>query len=110
MARKIPMAVPDLSGNELRYASEAVASNWISSTGDFLNRFENEFAEACNCDYALGTSSGTTALHLAVSALGLGPGDEVIVPSLTYIATANEWDHTTVITTTITFSIGNGVQ
>lgn len=89
MARKIPMAVPDLSGNELRYASEAVASNWISSTGDFLNRFENEFAEACNCDYALGTSSGTTALHLAVSALGLGPGDEVIVPSLTYIATAN---------------------
>lgn len=89
MTQTIPMAIPDLSGNEQRYAAEAVASSWISSTGQFLDRFEGEFAEACNCDYALGTSSGTTALHLAVAALGLGPGDEVIVPSLTYIATAN---------------------
>lgn len=89
MVGPIPMSMPDLSGNEQRYAAEAIASSWISSTGAFLDRFEAEFAEACGCDYALGTSSGTTALHLAVAALGLGPGDEVIVPSLTYIATAN---------------------
>lgn len=89
MQTSIPMAMPDLSGNEQQYAAEAVASSWISSTGAFLERFETEFAEACNCDIALGTSSGTTALHLAVAALGLAPGDEVIVPSLTYIATAN---------------------
>jgi perosamine synthetase len=89
MTHTFPMSIPDLSGNEQRYATEAVASGWISSMGEFLQRFEGEFAEACNCDYALGTSSGTTALHLAVAALGLGPGDEVILPSLTYIATAN---------------------
>ena len=89
MQTSIPMAMPDLSGNEQQYATEAVASSWISSSGAFLERFEAEFAEACNCDIALGTSSGTTALHLAVAALGLAPGDEVIVPSLTYIATAN---------------------
>ena len=89
MNQEIPMAIPDLSGNEQKYASEAVASSWISSIGPFIKRFETEFAESCNCDYALGTSSGTTALHLAVSGLGLKPGDEVIVPSLTYISTAN---------------------
>jgi len=85
----IPVSQPDLSELETRYATEAVASTWISSSGAFLDRFEAEFAEASACRHALGTTSGTTALHLALATLGLGQGDEVIVPSMTYIATAN---------------------
>lgn len=85
----IPVSMPDLSGNEQAYAADAVASTWISSSGKYLDRFEQEFAAACDCRFALGTSNGTTALHLALAALGVGPGDEVIVPSMTYIATAN---------------------
>jgi len=85
----IPVSMPDLSGNEQAYAAEAVASSWISSSGSFLERFEREFAEACGTKHALATSNGTTALHLALATLGVGPGDEVIVPSMTYIATAN---------------------
>jgi perosamine synthetase len=81
--------MPDLAGNEQTYAADAVASTWISSSGTYLDRFESEFADACGCPFALGTSSGTAALHLALAALGVGPGDEVIVPSMTYIATAN---------------------
>lgn len=86
---QIPISEPDLSGNEEKYVAEAVRSTWISSTGPFVDRFEREFAEACETRTAIGTSNGTTALHLALLALGVGPGDEVLVPSLTYIATAN---------------------
>lgn len=85
----IPVSMPDLTGNEQAYAADAVASTWISSSGKYLDRFQQEFAAACGCRFALGTSNGTTALHLALAALGVGPGDEVIVPSMTYIATAN---------------------
>ncbi len=81
--------MPDLSGNEQAYAAEAVASTWISSSGTFLDRFEEEFADACGTAHAVTASNGTTALHLALAALDVGPGDEVIVPSMTYIATAN---------------------
>lgn len=87
--KPIPVSMPDLSGNEQAYAADAVASTWISSTGKYLDRFEREFAAACACPFALATSNGTTALHLALATLGVGPGDEVIVPSMTYIATAN---------------------
>lgn len=81
--------MPDLTGNEQAYVADAVASSWISSAGAYLERFESEFAAACDCSFALGASSGTTALHLAIAALGAGPGDEVIVPSMTFVATAN---------------------
>ncbi len=89
LSRKIPVSMPDLTGNEQAYAAEAVGSSWISSTGPFLDRFEDEFAEACGTEHAVTTSNGTTALHLVLAALGVGPGDEVIVPSMTYVATAN---------------------
>lgn len=89
LPRKIPVSMPDLNGNEQAYAAEAVASTWISSSGRFLDRFEREFAEACGTSHAIATSNGTTALHLALATLCVGPGDEVIVPSMTYIATAN---------------------
>jgi perosamine synthetase len=88
MAR-IPLAVPDLSGNELEYVTDAIRSSWISSTGAYVERFEEEFARLCGTRTALSVCNGTAALHLALLALEAGPGDEVIVPSLTYIATAN---------------------
>ena len=87
--RTIPVSMPDLSGREQAYAAEAVASTWISSSGPFLDRFEREFAAACGTPHAVATSNGTTALHLALATLGVGPGDEVLVPAMTYIATAN---------------------
>jgi len=86
---KIPVSIPDLSGNEERYVADAVKSTWISSTGAYVKRFESEFAVLAGTKYALSVANGTLALHLAMIAMNIGPGDEVIVPSLTYIATAN---------------------
>jgi hypothetical protein len=86
---KIPVASTDLSGHEERYAVDAIRSSWISSTGPYLSRFEAEFAALCGVKSALAVSNGTVALHLALLGLDVRPGDEVIVPSLTYVATAN---------------------
>ena len=86
---RIPVAVPDLSGNEEKYVVEAVRSSWISSKGAFVQRFEKEFAELCETRTSIGVCNGTVALHLALLALDVRPGDEVLVPSLTYVATAN---------------------
>jgi perosamine synthetase len=86
---RIPLAAPDLRGNELAYVTDAIESSWISSTGPYVERFEEEFARLCETRVALSVCNGTAALHIALLALGAGPGDEVIVPSLTYIATAN---------------------
>jgi perosamine synthetase len=85
----IPVAAPDLGGTEERNVLEALRSTWISSTGSFLNRFESEFAKLCETEGALGVCNGTVALHLALLGLDVRHGDEVLVPSLTYIATAN---------------------
>ncbi len=87
--RRIPLALPDLSGNEERYVVDAIRSSWISSTGVYVNRFEAEFAAMCGTRAAIAVSNGTVALHLALLALGAQAGDEVLVPSLTYVATAN---------------------
>jgi perosamine synthetase len=81
--------MPDLSGNEENYVIEAIRSTWISSTGPFVRRFEEAFAQLCGTQTAIGVCNGTVALHLALLALDVRPGDEVLVPSLTYIATAN---------------------
>lgn len=86
---KIPVAAPDLSGSEEANVVEAIRSSWISSTGVFIDRFESEFARLCDTRGALGVCNGTVALHLALLGLDVRPGDEVLVPSLTYIATAN---------------------
>lgn len=86
---RLPVASPDLGGNEERYVVDAIRSSWISSTGPYVDRFEREFAELTGMRAAIAVSNGTVALHLALLALDVGPGDEVIVPSLTYIATAN---------------------
>lgn len=86
---KIPVAAPDLTGNEEKYVVDAIRSSWISSTGAYVGRFEKEFAAACGTRSALAVANGTLALHLALLTVDLRPGDEVLVPSLTYIATAN---------------------
>jgi len=85
----IHIASPDLSGNEKLYVNECLDSTWISSAGHFIGDFERAFADLCGARHAIATNNGTTALHLALAALGIGAGDEVIVPVLTYIATAN---------------------
>jgi perosamine synthetase len=86
---EIPVSKPDLTELELRYGSEAIQSSWISSTGPYVTRFESQFAELCHTRAAISVANGTVALHLAMLALGISAGDEVIVPSLTYVATAN---------------------
>jgi perosamine synthetase len=86
---RIPVAAADLTGNEEKYVLEAVRSSWISSTGSFVKRFEEEFAGLCGTRAAVGVANGTLALHLALMTVDLRPGDEVLVPSLTYVATAN---------------------
>ena len=85
----IPVSQPSLTGLERRYVADAVESSWVSSTGPYLDRFESEFADFTGTSHALAVANGTVALHLTLLGLGVGPGDEVIVPSLTYIATAN---------------------
>ncbi|WBB81588.1 DegT/DnrJ/EryC1/StrS family aminotransferase [Micromonospora sp. WMMD882] len=87
--QRFPVARPSLSGLEERYVLDAVRSGWISSQGPYLQRFEAEFAERVGATTAVATSNGTVALHLVLAAAGVGPGDEVIVPALTYVATAN---------------------
>jgi perosamine synthetase len=85
----IPVAHPVFAGNEKKYVNECLDDVWISSVGRFIGDFEREFARFCGVAEAVSCNNGTAALHLALQALGIGPGDEVIVPTLTYIATAN---------------------
>jgi perosamine synthetase len=85
--RFIPVATPQLGQRDLELVTEAVRGRVISGAGgNFLERFEREFAAYCGCSHGLATSSGTTALHLAVAALGIGPGDEVLVSTLTFMS------------------------
>lgn len=87
--KRIPVYQPELSGNEKKYVNECLDTNWISSQGHFVRDFENEFARYIDARHALAVSNGTVAVHLALLALGIGPGDEVIVPTFTYIASVN---------------------
>ncbi|HSZ14040.1 MAG TPA: DegT/DnrJ/EryC1/StrS family aminotransferase [Solirubrobacteraceae bacterium] len=87
--RRIPVAAPALVGREREYVLDCLDSTWISSNGEYLERFESAFAEFCGVRHAVSCCNGTVAVHLALLAHGVGPGDEVIVPTLTYVATAN---------------------
>ena len=91
---KIPVYQPSLVGNEKKYVNDCLDSNWISSKGKYVSLFEKEFASYVNVNYATGVCNGTAALHLALLALGIGQGDEVIVPTLTYIASVNAISYT----------------
>jgi perosamine synthetase len=89
VAARIPVSAPWLSDRVREYVLDCVDSGWISSLGSYVDRFEHSFAGFCDTSYGVAASSGTTALHLALAALDLGPGDEVLVPDLTFVATAN---------------------
>ena len=86
---RTPVMQPLLDGNELSYVSECIKTGWISSQGAYVKQFENEFAKFCSATYPVAVSNGTVALHLALVALGIGEGDEVIVPNLTFAASIN---------------------
>ena len=82
----IPVCEPLLTGKELEYVADCLKTNWISSVGKYIAEFENKFANYCECKHGISTTSGTTALHLALASLGIGHGDEVIVPAFTMAA------------------------
>ena len=84
--RKIPIAEPEVSRVDIEYVTKALRSGWISGKGIYVDEFERRFAEWVGAEYAIATSSGTSALHLALAALGIGAGDEVIIPAFSMIA------------------------
>lgn len=86
--RRIPVCEPLLAGRELEYVTQAVKTGWISSAGEYIERFEEAFAAYCGVRHGIAVCNGTVALHLALEALGIGPGDEVIIPDFTMIASA----------------------
>jgi dTDP-4-amino-4,6-dideoxygalactose transaminase len=86
---RIPLCVPELGGNAASYLAECLATNWVSTVGPFVSRFEREFARRVQSPHAVACSTGTAAIHLALLALGVGTGDEVWVSDLTFIASAN---------------------
>jgi dTDP-4-amino-4,6-dideoxygalactose transaminase len=86
---RIPLAEPTIGGNAGRYLEECLRTNFVSSVGPFVERFEQEFAAAVGSRHAVACASGTAAIHLALQVLGVEPGDEVFVPTLTFVASAN---------------------
>lgn len=89
MKKKIPVYQPSLSGNEKRYLLDCLDSSWISSKGEYIKKFEDNFSQYIGVKHATTVVNGTLALHLALLALGIGENDEVIVPTFTYIASVN---------------------
>ncbi len=88
-----PVAIPNLNGNEFKYLIDAFMSSWISSSGEYINRFEKDFSNYSDCKYGVAVSNGTAALHLALTTLEIGINDEVIIPDLTFAATINSVLH-----------------
>lgn len=86
---RIGVSEPSLGDREARYLNECLEENWIASRGRFVGEFEALFAGIHGCVDAVSTVNGTAALHLAMIEIGVGPGDEVLVPALTFVATAN---------------------
>lgn len=90
----IPVSEPSITQKEMSLVLKALKSGWVSSLGEYITQFEQEFAQYIGTKYALTTTNGTAALHLALQVLGLKHGDEVIVPDLTFVATANAVGYT----------------
>ncbi len=85
----IPVCEPALDGREAQYVHDCLETNWISSAGKYISMFEEKFSAYCDARHGVACSSGTTAIHLAMTALGIGVGDEVIIPDFTLIVSAN---------------------
>jgi len=91
---RIPVCAPKIGEKEIEYVVKCIRSNWVSSLGESVTEFEERFAEYCGCKFGVATNSGTTALHLALATLGVGNGDEIVIPTFTMIATANAVTYT----------------
>lgn len=87
--RMIPLSVPNLSGNEWRYVKECLDTGWISSVGSYVDQFEKRVADYAGARYGVAAVNGTAALHIALMLAGVRSGDYVIIPNLTFVATAN---------------------
>ncbi|MDM4767506.1 LegC family aminotransferase [Pelomonas sp. SE-A7] len=92
-APKVALHEPRLDGNELAYVRDCVESGWVSSVGSYVDRFERELAAFVGAAHAVVVSNGTSGLHLALQLVGVKPGDEVLVPALSFVATANAVSH-----------------
>lgn len=84
-----PVSEPTITNREIEYVTKAVKSGWVSSLGEYITQFEKQFSEFVGTKYAISCSNGTVGLHLAMLSAGINSGDEVIVPDLTFVATAN---------------------
>lgn len=93
MTKRYPVSIPSITELEHELVLDAIKSGWISSLGPYITEFEERFAAFCGTKHAIAVSNGTVAIHLALVALRIGPGDEVIVPDLSFIATANAVCH-----------------
>lgn len=89
----IPLAIPNLTGNEKKYLDNCIDTTFVSSVGKYVTRFEEMVAEATGSDGSVATSSGTTGIHVALTAVGVKYGDYVIIPTFTFIASANAVRH-----------------
>jgi perosamine synthetase len=85
----IPLSEPAITGNEWKYIKECLDTGWVSSVGSYVNRFEEVVADSVGCKYGIAVVNGTSALHLSLLACGVKSGDEVMVPALSFVATAN---------------------
>ena len=88
-AKYIPLSAPEIRGNEWAYVKDCLDTCWVSSVGEYVNRFERSIAEKLGAPFAVATSSGTSALHIALLVSGVQPDDEVLVSTLTFIAPVN---------------------
>jgi len=91
---KIPVYEPEITNKEVEYVTQTIKDGWVGSKGPIVKKFENQFAQWNGNKRAITTSNGTTALHLALVTLGIGKGDEVLIPNLTFISTANAVSYT----------------
>lgn len=87
--RNIPLSVPNFKGNELKYVTESIESEWVSTGGAFIDQFEDEISKYVGSKGAVSCQNGTSGIHIALELLGVSPEDEVLVPALTFIASVN---------------------
>lgn len=89
MSEFIPLSVPNIGGNALKYVTETIETEWVSSVGSYVGRFEKELAAYNESTHAVAVVNGTAALHIALLLAGVKPGDEVLIPNVTFVATSN---------------------
>jgi len=90
----IPLSIPHLNGNEWTYVKECLDTGWVSSAGKYVNQFEDMVAARAECEFGIAAVNGTLGLHLAMHVLGVGQGDQVVVPNITFVASANAVNYT----------------